>query len=151
MSGKVIRSAWLREDPFLEIAGMPGRLYLEAFAFGDFDNPLGHLSPGGMDMRSPERSPLTLFPDPKRQGSSTLLRNLDKLRSDQIVYDVAAAFGSCSILAEWKNRGHIETTKIYAFFKCDFSKLRLFGVGNSFKVEFGSHQKVGDFLTKRSW
>ncbi len=151
MSGKVIRSAWLREDPFFEIASMPGRLYLEAFAFGDFDNPLGHLSAGGMDMRSPERSPLTLFPDPKKQGSSTLLRNLDRLRSSQIVYDVAAAFGSCSIGAEWKNGGSTETNTIYLFFKCDLTLLRLFGANNQFKVDFERVHRVGEFLTKRSW
>ena len=150
MSGNVIKSSWLREDPFFEIAGMPGRMYLEAFAFGDSDNPLDHLSVGGFDMRTRERSPLTLFPDPKRQGASTLLRTLERSRGSAVVYDVAEAIGSCHIGAEWKNGGRIETNTFYLFFKCDFRTLRIFGASNLFVVNFGQIQRVGTYLTKRS-
>ncbi len=149
MSGKVIKSSSLGEDPFFEIAGMPGRMYLEAFAFGDLDNPLEHLNGDGF-MRSPERSPLTLFPDPKRQGSSTLLRTLERSRSSAIVYDVAGAIGSCHLGAEWKHGARTETHTIYLFFKCDFRTLRLFGASNLFVVNFGQIQRVGTFL-KKGW
>ena len=158
MSGKVIRSSWLRETPFFEIAGVPGRLYLEAFAFGDIDklppDPFANGNfdrlPADLGLGGPNlRSPLTLFPDAKK--SNTLLTNLDKLRSSAIVYDVATAIASCSIRADWKNGARTETTTKYLFFKCTFlNNLRLFGV-NGFKVEFGTHQRGESFLTKRSW
>lgn len=152
MSGTIIHSKDLREDPFFEIAGIPGRLYLESFSFGDLD-PLDHLrGKDWIELRLPERSPLRLVPDPKKQGSSLLLKNLDKYRGDRIIYDVSEKIGSCSIGADWKTDGRTVTSTIYLLFKCDLSLLRLFGViDNEFKIEFGHLYRVGSFLTKRSW
>lgn len=148
---KVVKSSWLREDPFFEISGMSGRLYLESFAFGEVENPINLLGAGGGSVGLTEESPLTLVPDSARKGSSSLLRHLNRFRSDPIVYDVAEKIGTCSIGAEWKNGGRVVTTTVYLFFKCDLARLRLFGAGDIFRIEFGRLQRVVGFLTKRSW
>ena len=148
----IIHSKYLREKPFFELMGMPGRLYLESFAFGDIDNPFDHLGTGGgFDLRAPERSPLTLFPDSAREGRSTLLRSLENLRSDRVAYPVVEQIGACSIGAEFKTDRGIVTTTIYLFYKCDLHLLRLFGANHRFQIEFGQVHKVGSFLTTRSW
>jgi hypothetical protein len=143
----IIYSAQLREDPFFEVAGLPGRLFLESFYFGDPDGPANY---AWSNIR--EISPITFYPDRKRQGSSSLLRNLDNLRADTIINPVVEAIGICSIGAAFKGDKDIETT-IYMFFECYLSKLFGSELKNEgfLKIEFGYCQRLGTFVTKNSW
>ena len=145
--GRFIHSKYLRETPFFEISGLPGRLYLESFAFGD--ESLDH-SNLGFNLQS-EESPLTLLPDPKKEGTSILLRTLDQSRSNSNVYNVVEKIGACSIGAEFKGSDRIITTTIYLFFECDLTRLRLFGANHKFQIEFKQIHRVGGFVTRRSW
>ena len=150
---KIIHGEHLRENLFFEIAGLPGRLYLEAFALGIrpplIVRPFRNINQQLSEFQKADDGPLTLYPDERKLKSSTLLKTRDSL-VNPVVKAAADGIATCSIGGEAKDGS---ATTFYQFFRCDLSGFwTQASPSHLMKVAFRQHHRTGAaFLTKNSW